>query len=353
MGASALPARDLSERDPQWLKARGDQFAQAKDFMGAINAYSAALLQQADMVAVLSNRALCHLQRGHALAALDDCCRALSLVCAPWGGAPRVAPLQEDLWQQVVQTRTQVHVVGAVAAKNPPAESTQPTAAAPQPAAEADADAALGTFTRLMARRAAAFCQQGMFLQAQQDLHCAAKACQLREGQASRAQELQEDGEFMGELHQAQLLCGAAKACGGEAVEAAVEKLSEALQLSDGSMPVALLNRAACFAKLQRFPEAVDDCTAALSVVMASNGSDMFLPVPPAMSDAGQKLKLQILTRRGLLLAHLGLWSDALPDLRSALSLNPADEQLRKDMQLAAHKVAVVEHTVPGPAEQQ
>jgi len=323
--------------------------------MGAVNAYSAALLQQPDMVAVLSNRALCHLQRGNALAALDDCCSALAVVCVPWEEGPRVAPLQDAIWAEVLLTRTQVHIVGAVAAQSPLQSTAQPVAAsrAGQRASGDAAAASAATFTRLMARRAAAFCQQGMYTAAQLDLHCAVQASSLSPGQEQLHSDLQEDADFMGELHQAQQLCDKAKACAADDGEGAVSLLTEALKLSDGSMPVALLNRSVCLAQLGRFPDAVDDCTAALSAVMDSTGVDMFLPLPPVLSDAGQKLKLQILTRRGLLLAHLGLWSDALPDLRSALSLNPVDEQLRKDMQLAAHKVAVVEHTVPASSELQ
>ena len=151
----------------------------------------------------------------------------------------------------------------------------------------------------------------------------------------------------MQDLQRAAQLCQQARSTPEEDAQGRIQLLNEALELSDHSMPVALLNRAASFAKLDQFPEAIDDCTAALSIVLGSSGTDLFIPVPPALSDAGQKLKLQILTRRGLFLAHLGLWADALPDLRSALSLDPTDEALRKDMQLAAHKVAVVEHTVP------
>lgn len=35
--------RDVSERDPIWLKGKGDEFYQKGDYKGAVNAYSAAI----------------------------------------------------------------------------------------------------------------------------------------------------------------------------------------------------------------------------------------------------------------------------------------------------------------------
>ena len=54
-------SRDISERDPFWLKGKGDDFFRAKDYKSAISAYSSAYEIDEGMTAALSNRAACHL----------------------------------------------------------------------------------------------------------------------------------------------------------------------------------------------------------------------------------------------------------------------------------------------------
>ncbi len=52
----------MSEEDPVWLKAKGDDFFRAGDCRSALNAYSAALDADETMTACLSNRAACYLK---------------------------------------------------------------------------------------------------------------------------------------------------------------------------------------------------------------------------------------------------------------------------------------------------
>jgi tetratricopeptide (TPR) repeat protein len=266
-----------------------------------------------------------------------------------------VQAINDNVWEQVIACRSDVQVAGAVALQATSLPPGQPQALAGCPAQQLSSEHHQ-RFIRLVARRAASLCQFGEYAAAEVDLRCAAHACTVVESSgeptSTQAADMDEDAQFMQQLVQAAECMTAAKvaAVAGN-FEEATALFGQAVELSEGSMVEALLNRASCQAQLQRFPEAVDDCTAALRALMDYDATDLFTAVPPLNSQRSRDLKLQVLSRRGLLLGHLGLWEDCLPDLRSALSLNPTDEVLRKDMQLAVHKVAVVEHTVPAPAD--
>ena len=60
---NAADTRDISERDPMWLKGKGDDFYRAKDFASAVNAYTAAIEVDPEepLLAALANRAACYL----------------------------------------------------------------------------------------------------------------------------------------------------------------------------------------------------------------------------------------------------------------------------------------------------
>eukprot|EP00750_Incisomonas_marina_P018518 INCI2991.1.p1 GENE.INCI2991.1~~INCI2991.1.p1 ORF type:complete len:749 (-),score=195.21 INCI2991.1:1721-3868(-) len=73
-------ARDIAERDPFWLKGKGDDFFKARDYHGAINAYSAALQAQPTMFAALSNRAAASLALRRFDEAVADASAALEVV---------------------------------------------------------------------------------------------------------------------------------------------------------------------------------------------------------------------------------------------------------------------------------
>ncbi|CAN0522731.1 unnamed protein product, partial [Scytosiphon promiscuus] len=73
------PQFDISESDPVWLKGKGDDLYRGGDFLGAINAYTAALDADPKAAACLSNRAACHLRLGQASACVADCGAALEI----------------------------------------------------------------------------------------------------------------------------------------------------------------------------------------------------------------------------------------------------------------------------------
>jgi dyslexia susceptibility 1 candidate gene 1 protein len=77
--------RTVSERDPMWLKARGDKSYCIGDFESAINAYTAALQSQVPLNSrhlVLGNRALSFLQVGQYHECVEDCTEALAILLA-------------------------------------------------------------------------------------------------------------------------------------------------------------------------------------------------------------------------------------------------------------------------------
>merc|ERR1711865_1011272 len=76
-------ARDISERDPMWLKGKGDDFYRSRDFQSAANAYSAAIAVDPEdpMVPALSNRAACYLRMGKYKLCRVDCSRVIE--CLP------------------------------------------------------------------------------------------------------------------------------------------------------------------------------------------------------------------------------------------------------------------------------
>ncbi|XP_013878431.1 dynein axonemal assembly factor 4 [Austrofundulus limnaeus] len=68
------------ERNPEWLKDRGDKCFLSGDHLGALNAYSLALRINRKSPALLSNRAAVHLKLKHLHRAIEDSSQALDLL---------------------------------------------------------------------------------------------------------------------------------------------------------------------------------------------------------------------------------------------------------------------------------
>ncbi|KAJ1558162.1 Dynein assembly factor 4, axonemal, partial [Cladochytrium tenue] len=71
---------NLAEKNPIFLKDKGNAFLRRGDLDSAINAYTAALALEDSLQVCHANRALCHLRRGEPEACVDDCTRALELL---------------------------------------------------------------------------------------------------------------------------------------------------------------------------------------------------------------------------------------------------------------------------------
>ncbi|XP_023811790.1 dynein assembly factor 4, axonemal [Oryzias latipes] len=80
--ADALELTDLTkeERNPDWLKDKGDKCFRVGDYMGALNAYSLAIRINKKIPALFSNRAACHLMLKNLHKAIQDASEALELL---------------------------------------------------------------------------------------------------------------------------------------------------------------------------------------------------------------------------------------------------------------------------------
>ena len=78
----AIDQADLRphEKDPRWLKERGDAFYQRGNYLAAINAYSHAIHTSSNAPELYSNRAACHLRLNNFHKTLEDSSSALDLL---------------------------------------------------------------------------------------------------------------------------------------------------------------------------------------------------------------------------------------------------------------------------------
>lgn len=67
------PKTPFVEKDPTWLKSKGDEFFRNQDYDSAINAYTAALANDSTSVPCLLNRAACYVQKFNTIACIQDC----------------------------------------------------------------------------------------------------------------------------------------------------------------------------------------------------------------------------------------------------------------------------------------
>ncbi|XP_070763999.1 dynein axonemal assembly factor 4 [Enoplosus armatus] len=71
------------ERNPDWLKDKGDKCFATGDYLGAVNAYNLAIRLNRRIPALYSNRAACHLKLRNLHKAIEDSSQALDLLTPP------------------------------------------------------------------------------------------------------------------------------------------------------------------------------------------------------------------------------------------------------------------------------
>jgi dyslexia susceptibility 1 candidate gene 1 protein len=289
---------DASEEDPQWLKAKGDDFYRGGDFRSALNAYSAALDADENMISCISNRAACYLQLGMLSECKVDCIAALELLEA------------EPSDGNVVMT------------------------------------------IKVLMRRGATNCQLGLFSEALHDYKTAfQKFTECREKSTIvpgiTTESLSADVARLEQLVVVDELKKDADVIFGDGrLAEAADKYTEALAL----IPVhvgCLSNRSACKLAMQDVEGCVDDCTAALDLLQAdvaaraairpgqsaSDNMNMLASIlPPAGSEKRKSWVLKTILRRGTAYAQLGRLDEAVDDYRTASGLDPKNETLKSDM---------------------
>ena len=318
---------DISQRDPAWLKDRGDRFFRMGDHRSAEEAYSMSLKQfdggimgQAIdcVVACWSNRAACRLQRKAFLEAATDCGHAISTMC-------KARCVTENPKTEQAHTRCRM---------------------------------------RLHVRRGIAYANAGVLHRALTELKIALRLCDGNmPSDAADRQMLQSDLQALSERHETmlgqltkadELLAAnqqAAIASGPLAGSSPTAALKEARTLYDEVLELvplevaALANRAACLLYLGEPHGCAKDCTAALAELddevqrtkeHESEHTGMFAePVPPAedtalttdLKERADKLRFELLRRRAAARIEEGetFYAQAAADLKECLKLRPAD----------------------------
>lgn len=247
VSADGQPTTPFAEKDPAWLKSKGDDFFKLADYLSAINAYTAALNADPASVPCLLNRAACFLAKGFAAKCADDCTAALQHLATVKDEQPSTA---EKVKQQTI---------------------------------------------RAVARRMAALAMDGQYAAA---LHDAELAAELAPSLESAVQQLTS-------LTRAQdLKQQADKAAAAETSQSHALALYDQALEAEPKYALALLNRSALHLKAGRYGNAAADCRTVLELLAgdaAGLDSDQQLaPVPKR----GSQLYQQVLQRAEARLAE-------------------------------------------------
>lgn len=289
-----LDTVDISERDPFWLKGKGDDFFRSSNFEGAVNAYSCALEIDPKMASCLSNRAACFLKLGHHDRCVQDCDEALSV-------------LKQEREEELALAQREGF-------------SDEPK-----------------EFRRTKEMRKKLHIRKGTALRHQEQYTPA-----LAEYQ--RAQELAPNDDDL-KADCARLLClvqcTAQKDLGDnafrrKAFEEALKYYNKALDYDLESVTV-LSNRAACYMCMEHFEEARVDCVSALGLLEARGVENEHghLPRSAKQTEVDLGLKLKLWKRAGLLAQKLSDWGEMERSFRKALDLDETNLELAKLVKLA------------------
>ncbi|KAM3870228.1 dynein axonemal assembly factor 4 [Diretmus argenteus] len=85
INAALEELKDLKEeeRNPDWLREKGNKCFATGDYLGAVNAYSLAIELNRKIPALYSNRAACHLKLRNLHKAIEDSSQALDMLTPP------------------------------------------------------------------------------------------------------------------------------------------------------------------------------------------------------------------------------------------------------------------------------
>ncbi|KAG7390970.1 hypothetical protein PHYPSEUDO_006105 [Phytophthora pseudosyringae] len=293
-GLNRLSEYDISETDPMWLKAKGDDFFHSKDFRSATNAYAEAILatpsDNTDLIATcLSNRAACLLQLGEFEECISDCSKALSYL-------PDTRDKDE----------------GSSVLKH------------------------YRLKLKLFVRRGTAYCRIGQYSQAKADYGVACSMDtqnpQLRDDfmelvAMEKAQELKQSGDSIFRE--------------GKELDKAIQMYSDSLQLNPLSI-ACLSNRAACYLLQHSAKKCVEDCTRALELLqqdtnfMGNAGQERglaFFSIGPAAGSSQRRAwVVKTLVRRGAAYLSLRDFDNAEQDYAASVELDPSNEALKVDL---------------------
>lgn len=292
---------DVTEEDPAWLKAKGDDFYRVGDFLSAMNAYSAALDIDESMVSCYSNRSACYLKLSSPHDCKSDCTQAIEIL-------ENDAKFENDL---IDSTQTKV-------------------------------------LLKLLMRRGVANCQMGLYKEAINDYQDCLRLLQNSSNNLDMsAENLENDIEKLIQLEKADCLKKNAD------TKFSQSDISEALKLYSDALlesPLhvgCLSNRAACKIAIRDFGGCVNDCSLALEIFdsddslqsstpLSSGSSEnlsMLTAILPAKgSDKRKSWYLKTLVRRGAAHFQAGNVEEAILDYSKACAIDPTNNSLKTDL---------------------
>ncbi|OWZ21780.1 hypothetical protein PHMEG_0003610 [Phytophthora megakarya] len=293
-GLNRTSEYDISETDPMWLKAKGDDFFLSKDFQSATNAYAEAISSTSNdnsdlIVTCLSNRAACLLQLGNFEECISDCSKALSYLPDTRNNDKNSSVLKHYRLK-----------------------------------------------LKLFVRRGTAYCRVGQYSQAKADYGVACvmdnQNPHLRDDfmelvAMEKAQELKQSGDDIFRE--------------GKDLDKAIQMYSDSLQLNPLSI-ACLSNRAVCYLMQHAAKQCVEDCTRALELLqqdttsMSNSGQEnglAFFSIGPAAGSAKRRdWVVKTLVRRGAAYLSLRDLDKAKEDYAASVELDPTNEALKADL---------------------
>lgn len=294
---------DISEEDPSWLKAKGDDFFRGGDYRSAINAYSSAIEADETMVACYSNRSACFLKLGVPSDCRSDCTEAIELISK-------------------LLTSDQVD--------------------------EEETSQLKKSMAKLLMRRGISNCQLGNYADASTDYASGIEIMVASGSEESNITTARSDLEKLLALQTADTN----KKKGDEVM--AEGNIAEAIDLYTRALhasPVhvgCLSNRAAGKLAIHDYEGCISDCSAALHIldederssstgkIMSGAGADslsmMTAVLPPKGSDKRKSWVLKTLVRRGAAYAQNKDIDAAIVDYGKACALDPTNTALKEDL---------------------
>eukprot|EP00944_MAST-04C_sp_MAST-4C-sp1_P013889 g13889.t1 len=293
--------RDISERDPFWIKGKGDDFFRAKDFKSAINAYSAALDIDETLIAALSNRSNCWLQLDNYDKCVEDCLVLLEKVKGTTPAERKLMTAQQ-LREDVKSQRLRVKV---------------------------------------LVRLGSAYCKLGKYHEAIQNYEDGIRLTGLHEGLKGQIplDPLWDDLDMIRRLNNCAILKETAdRKFKEKRLDEALENYTEALTIEPGYVSI-LSNRASVQLALGKWDAAIKDCKVALGllgVIQDVEDIGKLNPVGPLPQKGSARFNMwsvKTLARCATAKGKLSQYDEALEYLSQALELDPENISLKKDIE--------------------
>lgn len=322
---------DIEERNPVWLKDKGDHFFEKSDFPAAINAYSKALENDPSFLKALLNRATCLLLVRRPTEALVDCQKITDLI------AELPEAEQDEPFTRKVGLRATVKKAAAKAWLSRYSEAIEDyQSAIAQITASRHAFANLDNLEELVAGDVAAASEvQGAGPMTEQEKEAEAirrkklarLAAKMRQEEAQlvsdhQVSQLKSDIELVRRRMESQLEKEVGDAAfADQRYDEALEAYQRAARV-DPSNEYAFGNIALVHLKRLEYAECVELCSQALARL------ESFLPNTRAFA-TDNRLEVKLRLRRGLCFEKCGDMTRAKADLDRCVAMEPYNTEAR------------------------